>query len=339
MAGADRYSPGVLALWQAVEEAPYRHQLFAVLRQIECLHPEMPRLGRASRPSAEPVRLGQMPALDFAPAELARLVWQDRTPPRLEVRSFGLFGPAGAMPIHLSEYAWDRLHNNRDETLARFADVFHHRMLLLFYRAWADAQPTVSHDRPDDDRFARFVGGLCGYGFKTLLGRDAVPDVTKLFHAGLLSRQVRNADGLRQLLFNYFRVPVSVEQFHFRWLTVPAEQRTSLGARNSAAQLGVGTLAGSRVPDRQSSFRIVLGPLDFHEYQRFLPGSPSVTQLRDWVRNYLGYEFTWDVQLILKKEAVPPCQLGGAQLGRTGWIGREPRQRDADDMVLEPETA
>ena len=83
----------------------------------------------------------------FAPAALAAVEQAPDRPPRLLVRFFGLFGPDGPLPLHLTEYARDRMRNWRDATFQRFADVFHHRALSLFWRAYADSRPTISFDR------------------------------------------------------------------------------------------------------------------------------------------------------------------------------------------------
>ena len=74
--------------------------------------------------------------------------------------------------------------------------VFIHRFLALFYQAWAQAQPHVSRDRPDDDHFATFVAAFIGIAPPALRNRDANVDTAKLFHAGSLIRQARNAEGL-----------------------------------------------------------------------------------------------------------------------------------------------
>lgn len=110
------------------------------------------------------MRLAQEPSLAFAPATLAAFDPgnEDRAP-RLTEYFLGLFGPHGPLPVHLTEYARDRLRNHGDRTFARFADLFHHRMLGLFYRAWADTQPTVSFDRPETDRFNVYVGPSSGW--------------------------------------------------------------------------------------------------------------------------------------------------------------------------------
>ena len=93
---------------------------------------------------------------------------------------------------------------------------------------------------------------------------------------------------------------------------------------------------GERVWDCQHRFRIVMGPMNLEEFQRFLPGSDSLRRLVAWVRNYVGDELLWDVNLILQKEEVPPLQLGeGTRLGWTTWLSSQPLARDADDLKLD----
>ena len=208
---------------RALERKPYQYDFFQTLRRIECLFPDKPRLGRALRPVDEPLRLGQDVSMTFAPASIAAFKHgRGGRPPRLLQSFFGLLGPNGPLPLHLTEYTRERLMHHGDATLAHFFDLFHHRLLELFYRAWAQAQPTVSLDRPAEDRFSVLVGALIGIGTPRLRGRDAVGDFAKLFHAGLLARQVRNADGLQAMLGSYFQLAVRVEQFAACWMTLPA---------------------------------------------------------------------------------------------------------------------
>src|SRR3954468_7658263 len=142
-----------VAFFSALAATPYRYDFYQTLRRIECLYAERPRWGRAMRPAEEPVRLGQDPDLAFAPAPLASFKpGEQGRPARLQVRLLGLLGPNGPLPLHITEYARERLLHANDPTLSRFLDVFHHRLMTLFYRAWAQAQPHVSRDRPADDR-------------------------------------------------------------------------------------------------------------------------------------------------------------------------------------------
>lgn len=323
------------ALGEIAASAQY-FDLFAALRLIECAYPSLPRLGEAKRPRDEPVRLAQEVSLDFAPSAVAAL--QPATahhPPRLVQRVLGLFGPNGALPAHLTEYAYDRLRHEGDAALASFIDVFHHRMLALFYRAWAVSAPVVSLDRPGKDRFGAYLAAFCGLGGSALRGRDSVPDSFKFAHTGIFGRHVKCADGLKHALANYFGVPVHIEQWVGRWLSIPASEQSRLGRRQGFSMLGEDAVVGDRVWDCQSKFRIVLGPTSMKDYRRFLPDASSYARLRDIVKLYVGLEMDCDVQLILRRTEVPPARLGETvQLGWVSWLGLCAGEDDPRDLVL-----
>lgn len=332
-------APDAAPYFSALAEKPYDFDFFQTLRHIECLFPGNPRLGQALRPADEPLRLGQEPSLTFAPATLSAFkLPQETKPARMEVRFLGMLGPNGPLPLHLTEYARDRLMHVGDPTFARFLDIFNHRFLTLFYRAWAQAQPTASLDRPKDDRFAYYVGAAIGLGQSTLRGRDPVADSAKLFYAGLLSRQVRNRDGLAALLTGYFRIPVRVEEFVGHRMNLPLRDQSRLGVANNGAMLGVGTVLGARVWDRQHKIRLWLGPLTLQQYQSFLPGGSAIGKLAAWVRQYLCFELDWDARLVMVKEQVPKTRLGQfGQLGWTSWLGSCAATADAADLTLDVE--
>jgi len=327
------------SFWQDLAERAFRFDLYYALRRIEAAHPQLPLLGRAARPSDEPVRVGQEPSLAFAPAAIAACEpGRGATPPRIIIHSFGLFGPNGPMPNHVTDYVRDRLRNNDDPTLARFADILHQRLILLFYRAWAGAQSTVSLDRAGDDSFSRYVASLIGLGFATQRRRDAVADHAKFAHAGHFVRLTRNVEGLASVLRDFFAAPVRIVEFCCNWLPLAREQRTMLGSHGEASMLGVGAVAGNAVWDGQSRFRIEMGALPLPEYERFLPGGPGFAQLVAWVRNYVGVELAWDVRLILDRRVVPKTTLGQyGRLGWTTWLGQWRAAADAGDCVLDCE--
>ena len=337
MASSDRTAAHAVAFFEALQRTPYAFDFFQALRRLECLYRDKPRLGKATRLADDPVRLGQEPSLAFAPATLAAFTPGDEGQvPRLYEYFLGLFGPQGPLPLHLSEYARDRLRNSDDHTFAGFADIFHHRMLSLFYRAWADTQPTVSFDRPESDRFNVYVGALCGLGMPSLWNRDWVPDLAKFHYAGRLVGQTRNPEGLQAILADFFQLPVVVESFVGHWLPLSEASRCRLGETPTTGLLGMTAVIGERVWDCQYKFRIVMGPMNLAEFQRFLPGSESLRRLVDWVRNYIGDELLWDLNPILRKEEVPPLRLGEeSRLGWTTWLTSQPLERDADDLKLD----
>lgn len=327
----------------AMAPSPWRWDYFHALRCIDAFHADKPRLGTARRPADEAVRLGQPADLSFAPAAISNVALNAQGGvPRIDVRFFGLFGPNGPLPLHLTAYARERSLHKGDHTLQRFADLFHHRLLLLFYRAWAQAQPTVNLDRPAEDRFADYVGSLLGVGGPEWRDRDAAPTHAKLFFGGPLSRQVRNADGLQALLSAYLRMPVRVESFAGHWLRLLPAERTRIGRRRGtrqspAAQLGRNAVLGDAVFDRQHHVRLHVGPVDAKAFEALLPTGSALPAVKALVAHYIGLELGWDLQIRLHPEACRPARLGRqGRLGWTSWVGRLPAGR-APTLTLYPE--
>jgi len=322
MAREDRTMRDPLSIDGVLAREARRFDFFQALRLIEQAHAGRPRLGRSLSARDDAVRLSQDPELIFHPTTLGDFVpGEAGRPGRLTVNFLGLLGPNGPLPTHLTAYARERERNANDPTFARFLDVFHHRMLSLFYRAWADAQPVVSADRPRDDRFADYVGSLFGHGAPALADRDAVPESARRHFAGVLAAPTRHADGLRLILARFFGVNVSVEPWRGHWIALPEGERSRLGG----ARLGVSTVVGTRVWDCQHKFRIVIGPLGYADFARFLPGGRSLAKLTDWVRGYVRDPLDWDVALHLKRDEVPALRLqskaihGIANSSRLGW--------------------
>lgn len=353
MASTDRSAQS--ALISLVAQDPYRFDFFQAMRLLECAYQDQPRFGTSKKASDDPIRLGQDPELTFfassiASFDLARKSRQGKTMlPRLAINLFGLFGPNGALPLHITEYARERLTHHRDPTLARFIDIFHHRMMCLFYRAWANSQPTVSYDRPQDDRFADYIGSLLGIGTDSLRNRDSMSDHAKLFYSGVLSAQNKCPEGLLTVIAGILSVPVSLEEFVGEWMEITMDDQTCLGHKN--ATLGQSALIGSGVYGCQHKFRLNFVALTLKQYLNLLPGSHGLNQLLAIVRNYVGDEYTWDVNLSLKHDEVPaelalgkpaqqgakPTHLGGmAQLGWTTWLGPRNSVYPANDLLLNP---
>lgn len=321
---------------------PTGYDLFQALREIEAAHPGLPLLGDALRPGDEPIRFAEEPALSFAPAAITALEPSKGGPPRLVQRVFGFLGPNGALPIHLTEYARERLLHHGDATFLRFLGMLLHRFGLFFYRAWARANPVVSLVRGTDSAIVRHLGSLIGTGEPAQRRRDALGDYAKLYFVGRLARQVRDADGLEAWIRLQLQVPVHVEQFCGHWMRLDPGERSRL-ERHGQRGLGRGAVLGRQVWDVQHKFRIVVGPLEWERFRMLLPGGSPLAQLRAMVRQYVGFEFNWDLRLILRAGDVPAWRLGApggaGQLGRTSWLnGRREARGDADDLVMNVES-
>jgi type VI secretion system protein ImpH len=336
---ADENRTAASCLEASLQNEPFRYGFFQIMRLLECAYKDKARFGHSQRPSLEPpIRLGQEVSLTFETSTLSTFTSRKNgLMPLLKQRFMGLFGPNGPMPTHLTEYISERIHYHRDHTLAGFADMFHHRMICLFYRAFANTEPTVSFDRPDTDRFSTYIGSLAGFGSSALRERDAMPDLAKSYFTGFLAGQTKPAEGLRALISDYFRLNVSIEQFVGEWLEIQQTDLTRLGETPRTGELGCSAILGSSVWGCQHKFRIRFGSLNLNEYLSLLPDGFRIDQLIAVIRNYIGDELSWDVNLVLKKDQVPSAQLGeGTRLGWTSWLGERNSNQDADDLRLNP---
>ena len=324
-------------------------------------------VGEDCPPRDEPVRFEVTQSLAFPSSEVVRLEpHQDRhsrekhstqdsdspeetLPAVMETAFMGLTGPNGALPHHYTTLVIERLRQN-DPTLKHFWDLFNHRFISLFYRAWrkyrlafAYEKYRQTHSDHAADGFSQLLLSLCGLGTPGLGGRQLVDDETFIYYSGHFSTDHRSAEGLRCLLTDAFDVPAEIEQFQGEWLPLSTEYQSSLPGAPDPGQymaLGEDTVVGARVWSCQHRFRVRLGPLRLARFKGFLPDQNSFRALCQLVRNYVGIEFDFDVQLILHRDDVPATQLGhspdnGSRLGWNTWM-RNPRHRKhAEDAVFQ----
>ena len=335
MASAGRSRTGNLTHFERLAESPETHHIFHALRVIEARFADAPRFGESRRPREDHVRLQQEPELAFPPSSIRGFEPpKDKAPGRLNNRFFGLFGPHGPLPLHLTEYARDRKRNHRDPTFTAFANMLTHRLMGLLYRAWTAGQPAPDFDRGARGSLENKVAALAGLHGRHLSGRDAMPDLSKRHFAGLLALGPKNPEGLIAILSAFFRAPVHLQQFVGSWLELEPDDRWQMGAR---AGLGKATSIGDRVWSRAAKFRIRIGPVSLEDYRRLLPGTSSLGRLDAIVRNYVGDALDWDVNLVLQAEDVPAAVLGQTtRLGHVSWIGERKSSADADDLYLTP---
>ncbi|MDY7544843.1 type VI secretion system baseplate subunit TssG [Glaciimonas sp. CA11.2] len=318
------------------EATPWKSGFLSLLRAVAARDPMAPLPGTAHLPDEELYRLGQQPTMIFAPREIASIQVRHG---RLGIRLYGLgiWGAQGPLPLHLTELAYTRIVGHHDDTLMRFADLFHHRALSQFYRAWASSQATASLDRRGEETFSLYVGSLGGIDPKEAED-SCLPVHARLASVAHLVREARNPDGISATLSYYFGVPVLIQEFIPHWIDIPTSDYSRLGHPGTPSVLGEGALLGTTIADSQHKFRLVLGPLELDQYLRFTPQGNDLQALIEWVRAFIGYEYAWDVKLLIKKNQAPSaCADTVHKLGYSTWLGKSQDHQPITGMVFEPE--
>jgi type VI secretion system protein ImpH len=319
-----------------LEREPWGFEFFQAVRLMALMAPGRQVPGGFNNPADEVLRFGVNPSPAFPASEIQSLERPENGPAKMRVNFMGLTGPLGVLPLAYTELVMDRL-RARDTTLRDFFDVFNHRMISLFYQAWEKYRFQIPYERGERDRFSHHVLGLLGLGTPGLQDRQDVPDDSLLFYSGLLAAHARSATGLRQLLEDYFAVPVEIEQFIGAWYPVDEEAQCTLGeGANDSERLGFGAVVGDEVWDQQSRVRIRLGPLTMAQYRDFLPGGDAYRHLKALTKFYAGGEFDMEAQLVLRRQEVPGCGLeNSVQLGWTSWASTREMEEDPGETVLE----
>jgi len=291
----------------------------------------------------------------------------------MTVSFMGLTGPSGVLPRHYTELL---LRLERDakgpekRAMRAWFDLFNHRFISLFYRAWEKYRFYLAYERgkflgPEPDPFTRALFSLVGLGMSPLrhrlrvstrpeLERDRrervtqIDDLALLYYGGLFAQRTRSATALEALLGDYFQLAVNVRQFEGQWLTLDPANQSKLSGPGSNCEMGVNLVAGDRVWDVQSRFRVRLGPVSYRRFREFLPDRAASPDRRAFflichlIRLYVGPEFDFDVQIVLQADEVPACKLAEQdgdmpRLGWNTWVRSLPSGHDAEDAVFERE--
>lgn len=338
------------------------YHFYMIMRLLECGYRNKPRLGKCFRKRDEIAIFRQNPSMSFESSMLSHFdveidsndnenitenkkdSYQTKSLPKLYFNFSGLLGANGALPIHFSEFALERLRHFNDSTFISFINIFHHRYYSLLYRAWASSSPVVSIDRPEEDSFARYLKSLLGLStithYTQTLNIDSYVeksidnhendrigdknifnvDKSRLGFASRFVSHVRNAEGLVAWVSDFFQLPIQVKPFAGRWYQLKLEEQCCLRSDIRSEKLGVTTIIGSRIWSRQYAFNVLLGPLNFSDFLRMIPGGSSFKSFVSAISDYVGADLAFKINYGIKGKQIPSLQLGKSQLGYTSWL-------------------
>jgi type VI secretion system protein ImpH len=343
MAATSRQPAGDLAhdrLLEKLREEPHRFRFFQMVRLLEKLHRASRPVGFFVPPAEEAVRFSSPPSPNFPASEIQSYAEQEQRPQRLEVNFMGLNVVNGPMPAVYAAGLRER-ERHKDPATLDFFDIFNHRIVSLFYRAWKKYRHHIAYESTGtgEDEITRYLYDLVGLGTPGLRNRMAFSDEAAVYYAGILGKSVRSVEGLRQILKDYFQVPTEIAQFTGRWERLPASQQTFLNETSSFSEcLGQGTVAGDEVWNQQGTLTVRLGPMSLERYRQFLPGAQGQRELHAWLRFYGRGEFDFIVQLVLDRDEVPQTVFPeqrepSPRLGYESWLKTRPFTRDPDETT------
>ncbi|MDX1812993.1 MAG: type VI secretion system baseplate subunit TssG, partial [Gammaproteobacteria bacterium] len=237
-------------------------------------------------------------------------------------------GPSGVLPAFFTEVELVR-QKEKDTALKDFLDIFNHRTISLFYRAWEKYRLTYNYERAalhqlDVDPLTALFESLAGIDGKALKKYSPFNNEELIYYSGLFASPKRTAIGLQTSMAEYLNVPVKVNQFKGEWLDLLEDDRSRLPAhpfkgRNNC--LGVDMVIGEKFFTVEGKFEIELGPLNKSEYFELLPGSKKYKALMDYVKLYSGNNYTIDLKYKIYSKDVTPWSLDEKEKDvlRLGW--------------------
>ena len=302
------------------------------------------RIGMERDIEKQPVQLVADLDANFPANELAS--WTDSEPrPKLAVSFFGLFGPNGALPHHYTQMILERV-RQKDETLREFLDMFNHRLLSLFYRAWEKHSFPVGFETAyacqAEDTLKRAMWAVVGNRLDSSRSRLSFEDDVLLYYGGQFASRRPTAESLRACVQDFTGIDAKVESLVGQWLTLERSEQTQVGSAPMGTllsnALGVDSIVGERVWDAENRFRVIIGPVDWKGFNEYLPPYQPLRLLTDLVRRYVGPQFDFDVQVILSRDAIQGVVLdveSAFYLGWNTWLGEWQSPLDADQSVFE----
>ncbi|TWU45193.1 hypothetical protein Q31b_03640 [Novipirellula aureliae] len=367
---------------------PHRFSFFQAVRLLlasdgaRSLGAKGNEIGTIKNASDEAIRFRSLPALKFPSSEITNVkpcralvldheqvkerdttseeakieeeaIDQLRTPKpgapiEMEIAFWGLIGPVGALPNHYTQIVIDRV-RHKDVALRDFLDLFSHRQLSLFYRAWEKTFVSVGVERglrsedPHADKLREVLLSIVGRGTEHVRDQLEILDDVSIYYGGQFA-DCPCAESLEQIIADFLGLPTRVLSLYGQWLLLPPSEQSRLGTLGGHSQLGIDTVLGEKTWDASSKFRVRIGLVRYREFLRLMPTGDQLVPICQLIRSYVGCEFSFDCQVVLMASEIPRCQLGGidesadsdigANLGWNTWLCSQTPTRDSDDAVF-----
>ncbi len=304
---------------------------FTVMAILERFVDQRERVGGVASPERESIRFSHEASLQSPANEIAGVRPEpryERGQPRpaeewnYEVSTcfLGLTGTDSPLPLYMVE---ELVQDAPSAELQRhFLDIFHNRIVALFYRGVVRCHHPreMLSDGGDDATWKalQFSGVDVDAERCEYLTRVQRLHVAGLFAGGRPTpRSVENA--LRALLREHLGgATLRLRQFTGGWVPIEPDQLNRLGRVNNA--IGRTFFLGRRVRHPAHEARLVIGPLALERAASFGPGGAGFEAARTLIDRLLPSAVIVRLELHVRDSAYPPFVLGRRRLARDTCI-------------------
>ncbi len=308
----------------------YGFEFFQAVRLLEALSPGGAQVGGQGPYSEETVRIRPNSDLAFPAGDIQEIETMEDNPSGREVwritqNFMGLYGVNTPLPPYFAEMV---AQNYQDpDPLRDFLDLFNHRLLSLYYKAWEKHHRAALVNPAQPDKLTMALCALIGQ--EPGAGREdwLVAPERLVRYLGLLAGRTRSAAGLEAMISDYFGISnVRVSPYLVKKYRLRPEDITHIGVEGQNNRLGRSVILGQQVNDVGGQFRLSLGPLSPESFDKLQPGEPAFVELVFLVHFFSRHQLDFELELILNSWDVRPFRISSQQetnpLGRHSWLGR-----------------
>ncbi len=276
-----------------------------IVRNFEQAYALSPGVGYSKNFSRN-IRFSQKPSLTGTLPDVTSIAEDKDGNAVIEVSRPGLLGTDGPMPLEFTSKVLQLSRNNYDYALQRFIDIINDQYVSLFYRAFAQNDFAIGYDKKDNNLPRAVMNALSG-------GSALEKSLPKFASEAMMPYMISKSfpkEGLRFVLKSFFGVEIKIRSNVFERYVIPRHLRCRLGDKETCT-LGMSAQIGKHFYSHTKKFHLILGPMDFEDCQKILPGTRNFSFLTQIVNFYLQKPLEYDLIFILRKNSLKGVFLDG----------------------------
>lgn len=307
-------------IFENAQQIDFYKAVFLVENQLKTADSSFRHIGYDSQPKLELIKFSVTQGLGFPGNAISKIEsngYSDNFHQvTMHISFMGMTGCSGALPQYYTELVLQRM-KHKDMTMRDFYDMFNHRLISLYYRAWKKYKHSLNYVTTN--------GSYSPYQkiLSLLAGGESLH---QLRCAGIFHRKVRNASDLEMLLRYYLECDVKIQQMVGQWQTLNPQEQTRLAGggllEGQHAALGVDAMLGQKVWDLSSQVNVVITCTRSEQAKQLLPGGLLHKVAKNILTDYLGHAVGYRLLIKAKYKDINTAQISknSIKLGSSSFL-------------------